>query len=44
MGRISVEVELTNSEDLVRVKDGARAPDRDGSLRRSLSNPSAPLL
>jgi clan AA aspartic protease len=33
MGRISVEVELSNAEDLVRVKDGTRAPDQVRRVR-----------
>lgn len=33
MGRVSVEFELTNAEDLVRVKDGTLAPDRVRRLR-----------
>ena len=33
MGRISVEVELTNAEDLVRVKDGTRTPDQVRRVR-----------
>jgi predicted aspartyl protease len=33
MGRVSVEVELTNAEDLVRVKDGRLAPDKVRRLR-----------
>ena len=33
MGRITVEVELSNAEDLVRVKDGTLAPDRVRRVR-----------
>ncbi|HJT76422.1 MAG TPA: retroviral-like aspartic protease family protein [Gemmataceae bacterium] len=33
MGRVSVEVELTNGEDLVRAKDGTLAPDKVRRLR-----------
>jgi predicted aspartyl protease len=33
MGRVAVEVELTNAEDLVRVKDGTLAPDQVRRLR-----------
>jgi predicted aspartyl protease len=35
MGRVTVEVELTNAEDLVRVKDGTLAPDQVRRLRMS---------
>jgi predicted aspartyl protease len=33
VGRIIIEVELTNAEDLVLVKNGARAPDQVRRLR-----------
>lgn len=33
MGRVTVEVELTNAEDLVRVKDGRLTPDKVRRLR-----------
>jgi predicted aspartyl protease len=33
MGRVAVEVELTNAEDLVRVKDGRLAPDQVRRVR-----------
>lgn len=33
MGRIVVDVELSNAEDLVRVKDGTLAPDRVRRVR-----------
>ena len=33
MGRISIEVELTNAEDLTRVKDGTLAPDKVRRVR-----------
>lgn len=35
MGRVTVEVEFTNTEDLVRVKDGVLAPDKVRRLRIS---------
>jgi predicted aspartyl protease len=33
MGRVTLEVELTNAEDLVRVKDGRLTPDKVRRLR-----------
>lgn len=33
MGRVTIEVELTNAEDLVRVKDGTLEPDKVRRLR-----------
>src|SRR5271166_4878093 len=33
VGRITIEVELTNAEDLVRVKDGTLTPDKVRRLR-----------